>query len=456
MSFVLFILALFIVFSICLFRTRKIKRDIDEIVEFSKSIASGNLDRRLSIRERGKLNDLAENLNIMAAGLKHKLKEDEEVKHRTEAILRSMSDGLLLVDTEGMIVLANPGFKKLLAVDGEIEGKPFMEVLRNAELQDVMNRAREDKKTISHEIEVAYPKELHLMTTAVPVYSLQEEVTGVVLALHNITRLKQLEEMRKDFVANVSHEIKTPITAIKGFAETLLEGAIDDKENATKFLETIKNHSERLNSLVDDLLTLSKIELGGITIEKQPTDISNVIDTVFTTLRENARNKGLYLKKSIPEGTPKVPADRDKLVQILLNLVDNGIKFTEDGGVTVKVRSLRLHPEAQPEGFKVQSETEVVDSPLGDFVEISVEDTGIGIPKKHIQRLGERFYRVDNTRSRELGGTGLGLAIVKHLTKAHGWNMEIESAPGMGTKVKLILANLPLFDRNSNISVGIY
>lgn len=447
MSFVLFILALFIVFSICLFRTRKIKRDIDEIVEFSKSIASGNLDRRLFIRERGKLNDLAENLNIMAAELKHKLKEDEEEKHRTEAILRSMSDGLLLVDTEGVIVLANPGFKKLLAMDGEIEGKPFMEVLRNAELHDVMNRAREDKKTISHEIEVAYPKELHLMTTAVPVYSLQEEVTGIVLALHNITRLKQLEEMRKDFVANVSHEIKTPITAIKGFAETLLEGAIDDKENATKFLETIKNHSERLNSLVDDLLTLSKIELGGITIEKQPVDISNVIDTVFTTLREKARDKGLYLKKSIPEDTPKVPADRDKLVQILLNLVDNGIKFTENGGVTIKVKSSRLRPEAQPEGFKAQSETEVVDSSLitrhsspGDFYEISVEDTGIGIPKKHIQRLGERFYRVDNTRSRELGGTGLGLAIVKHLTKAHGWDMEIESTQGMGTKVKLILA----------------
>jgi two-component system phosphate regulon sensor histidine kinase PhoR len=262
------------------------------------------------------------------------------------------------------------------------------------------------------------------MVTAAP-YFVKGELFGAVLAFHDITRLKQLEDIRKDFVANVSHEIKTPITAIRGFAETLLEGALDDKENAYKFLETIKNHSERLNSLVSDLLTLSRIELGDIKIEKETVDLNNVVDTVFETLKEKAQSKGLYLKKEISPILQEVRADRNRLIQILLNLVDNGIKFTEMGGITVKVQSSKS---------KVQSEKEE-----RDFIEISVEDTGIGIPKKHLSRLGERFYRVDKARSRELGGTGLGLAIVKHLVKAHGWEMQIESIPGKGTTVKIII-----------------
>jgi two-component system phosphate regulon sensor histidine kinase PhoR len=252
-----------------------------------------------------------------------------------------------------------------------------------------------------------------------------------MLSFHDITRLRQLEDMRKDFVANVSHEIKTPITAIKGFAETLLGGAIDDKENASKFLQTIKNHSERLNSLVEDLLTLSRIELGDIKIEKTAVSLDDVIDTVFTTLRKKADIKGLYLRKEIPENLGEIRADRNRLTQILLNLVDNGIKFTETGGVTVIIRSEK----------DLISELKTQNSKLADFLEISVEDTGIGIPQKHLPRLGERFYRVDSSRSRELGGTGLGLAIVKHLVKAHGWEMKIESTQGKGTIVSILCRN---------------
>jgi two-component system phosphate regulon sensor histidine kinase PhoR len=275
------------------------------------------------------------------------------------------------------------------------------------------------------------------MVTAAP-FSVRGELSGVVLAFHDITRLKQLENVRKDFVANVSHEIKTPITAIKGFAETLLEGALDDRENAYKFLGTIKNHSERLNSLVSDLLTLSRIELGDIKIEKESVSLDNVIDSVFETLREKAQSKGLYLRKVISPGPQEIKADRNRLIQILLNLVDNGIKFTEQGGVTVKVRSaeFEMWNKEVSKGIP-QSEIAIPHS-----LEISVEDTGIGIPKKHLSRLGERFYRVDKARSRELGGTGLGLAIVKHLVKAHGWAMEIESTPGKGTVVKIIIPSL--------------
>jgi two-component system phosphate regulon sensor histidine kinase PhoR len=314
-----------------------------------------------------------------------------------------------------------------------------METLRKAELVDLIDRVVETKETLSCEIEVTHPKEFFLMVTAAS-YSVKGELSGAVLAFHDVTRLKQLEDIRKDFVANVSHEIKTPITAIKGFAETLLEGALDDRENAHKFLETIRNHSERLNSLVSDLLILSRIELGDIKIEKETVSLEGVIDSVFETLKERAQGKGLYLKKEITPSPFEIKADRNRLIQILLNLVDNGIKFTEKGGVTIKVQSSKS---------KVQSRTEVVDSSLithdpsrGDFYEISVEDTGIGIPKKHFSRLGERFYRVDKARSRELGGTGLGLAIVKHIVRAHGWEMQIESIPGKGTTVKILVPSL--------------
>jgi two-component system phosphate regulon sensor histidine kinase PhoR len=272
------------------------------------------------------------------------------------------------------------------------------------------------------------------MVTAAP-YPIKGELSGAVLSFHDITRLRQLEDIRKDFVANVSHEIKTPITAIKGFAETLLEGALEDKENAYKFLETIKNHSERLNSLVSDLLTLSRIELGDIKIEKETVDLSNVIDTVFETLREGAQTKGLYLKKEIFPGYQEVKADRNRLIQILLNLVDNALKFTEKGGVTIRVKSEKLEVKSEKEN----TEPLTLNSQLRNFTEITVEDTGIGIPKKHLPRLGERFYRVDKARSRELGGTGLGLAIVKHIVKAHGWEMKIESIPNKGTTAKIII-----------------
>jgi two-component system phosphate regulon sensor histidine kinase PhoR len=373
----------------------------------------------------------------MSQELQRRLQQAEEEKSMIEAILMNMSDGLILTDLKGRILLSNSALKNLFGIEAGIEGKTAMETLRKAELADLIDRVVETKETISREIEVTYPKELFLMVTAAP-YSVRGELSGVVLACHDITRLKQLEDIRKDFVANVSHEIRTPITAIKGFAETLLEGALDDKENAYKFLETIKNHSERLNSLVSDLLTLSRIELGDIRIEKETVDLNNVIDTVFETLKEKAQSKGLYLKREISPINQEVRADRNRLIQILLNLVDNGIKFTEHGGVTIKVKSEKLKVNSEKEN----SELLTLNSQPRNFTEISVEDTGIGIPKKHLSRLGERFYRVDKARSRELGGTGLGLAIVKHLVKAHGWEMQIESIPGKGTKVKILIPSL--------------
>mgnify|MGYP001078562062 CR=1 FL=1 len=431
--------SLLIVFLIGFIQTGRIVRTIEEIAAFSKEVASGNFRKRLFPRRKDELGELTKNVSDMSQELQGRLKQSEEEKYMIEAILMNMSDGLMLTDLKGMILLSNAAVKNLFGIESGIEGKTIMETLRKAELVDLIDKVAETGKTTSHEMEVTYPKELLLMVTAAP-YSVKGELFGAVLAFHDITRLKQLEDIRKDFVANVSHEIKTPITAIRGFAETLLEGALDDRENAYKFLETIKNHSERLNSLVSDLLALSRIELGDIKIEKEAINLDNVIDTVFETLREKAQSKGLYLKKEIAPAPFEVTADRNRLIQILLNLVDNGIKFTEDGGVTVKVQSRKSKIQIPPyPPFAKRGDGGINSSSLGDFVEISVEDTGIGIPKKHILRLGERFYRVDKARSRELGGTGLGLAIVKHLVKAHWWEMEIESTPGKGTTVRIII-----------------
>lgn len=409
--------ALFIVVLIGLIQTRRITKSIEEVTDFSKEIASGNFKRRLFSKEKGELGELAKNISDIAQEFNKRLKQADEEKLKMETIIRNMSDGLMLVDTKGKILLSNPAIKKFFGINSDIEGKTLMETLRRSELMEVVNSVLGTNQGMSREIEVIYPKELYLMITAAPFLS-KQGISGVVLTFHDITKLKQLENVRKDFVASVSHEIRTPITAIKGFAETLLEGAIDDKENAYKFLETIKNQSERLNSLVSDLLTLSEIEVGDIKIEKKLIDLNDVVDTVFATLTVKAQLKGLYLKKEIPHSL-KIKADSDRLIQILLNLVDNAVKFTEKGGVTVKVKS----------------------DEEKDFCEISVEDTGIGIPKEHLHRLGERFYRIDKARSRTLGGTGLGLAIVKHLVKAHGWRMGIESTLGKGTKVKIFVHN---------------
>jgi two-component system phosphate regulon sensor histidine kinase PhoR len=421
-----------------IFQTRRITRSIEEITDFSKEVAAGNFRRRLFLQEKGEIGELGKNISGMAQELGVRLQQSEEEKNKVEAILRNMSDGLILTDTKGTIMLSNTAVKTLFSLQSDCEGKTLMESLRNPDLPEIVDEVVKFKERVVHELALSSPTERYLMATATPFYSShpQKELSGVVMTFHDITRLRKLEQIRKDFVANVSHEIKTPITAIKGFAETLIEGALYDKENAAKFLLMIKNHSERLNSLVDDLLTLSRIELGDIEIRKEHLHIHEVIDSVFTTLADKAQSKRLYLKKEISPEASEIDADRNRLIQILLNLVDNGTKFTEKGGITVSVKKAESKEQRAKEPGTASPITH--DLSPADFIEITVTDTGMGIPKKHLPRMGERFYRVDRARSRELGGTGLGLAIVKHLVKAHGWEMEIESSEGTGTAVRLI------------------
>jgi two-component system, OmpR family, phosphate regulon sensor histidine kinase PhoR len=251
-------------------------------------------------------------------------------------------------------------------------------------------------------------------------------MASVVLVLHDVTRVRRLESMRADFVANVSHELRTPLTAIRGYAETLLGGALDDSARARQFVHVIERHSERLSRLIDDLLTLSDLELGRTELRREPLDLREVVVGVLEVLGPKAGKKAIALQAEIPDDLPALVLDRDRIEQVLINLVDNAIKYTPaDGSVRVSARSLG--------------------NGNGSGVEIDVTDSGIGIPEKDLSRLTERFYRVDRARSRELGGTGLGLAIVKHIVQAHGGSLTIESRVQKGTTVRVELpAAVPL------------
>ncbi|MBI5026727.1 MAG: HAMP domain-containing protein [Nitrospirae bacterium] len=394
--------------------SRAITKRINEVAELSREISKGNFQKKLLITGDDEIGDLGRNLNAMAEELRVKIENLTSEKRTLEVILSSMYDGLLMIDMLGNITLSNAAVNRILNISENIVGRPFFEVIRDPAIHDLEMEVRKTGKSASREIEIFYPSNRYLYVTATPLYPGEAEA-GFLLVFHDITKLKHLETVRKDFVANVSHEIKTPITAIKGFAETLLDGALEDKEHVRKHLEIIKNHSERLNNLVEDLLTLSSLDKGEVYLRTEAVDVKKLIDSIFLTLKAKASSQDIALINEIPDDFPHVRADRNRLIQIFLNLVDNAIKFTEYGTVTARG---------------------VVDD---NQIKILIEDTGIGIQAKDIPRLGERFYRVDRARSRMFGGTGLGLAIVKHLVRAHNWEMKIESEVGRGTKVILFV-----------------
>ncbi len=392
----------------------RIRKLTGRIRDFAGSLARGDVGRKLFLERAGEFDDIAESLNAMSTELKKSITETEEEKDRLAVILSSIPDALLISDVKGVVRITSAASREFFG-DVPLEGKQFVEIVRNREFLSLFDDVRRDHRSAVTEFTLEYPEERSCVVRVSPLlYRHEDALSGFVAIFHDITQMKKLEQIRKDFVANISHEIKTPITAIAGFAETLLEGALDDREHALKFIQTIQANSLRINSLVDDLMTISKLEMGVTRVEKSPLVFDDAVDAVLALLKDKAARKGLDLKTSIPPDLGTISADRDRLIQVLTNLVDNAIKFTERGEVTFG---------AAEENGKTF---------------LFVEDTGIGIPAKHLPRLGERFYRVDAGRSRNMGGTGLGLAIVKHLVKAHGWDMRIESA-GKGTKVRIFL-----------------
>lgn len=408
------IIILFVTGAFSVWQTDHLRRLLGQITAFSRSLSRGEIEKRLFLKKAGEFNEIAENLTSMSEKLQETIAKSEEEKNRLNVILRSVPDALLIIDSKGLITLSSSSAREFFG-DIKIRGVQFADVVRNHSFSDLIEKVRTTHSPDNAQFVIETPGEKHLSVRVSPLFYKEDELSGFVAVFHDVTQIEKLEQVRKDFVANVSHEIKTPITAIRGFADTLLEGALEDRENAFRFLQTIKSNSERINNLVDDLMTISKIELGVIRVEKSSVDINDVFEHVLETFRSKAEPKNISLDFSNPKKINNVDADRDRLIQILNNLVDNAIKFTEKGGVT----------------FGIDNSDEKM--------LLFVEDTGIGIPPKHLPRLGERFYRVDPARSRKMGGTGLGLAIVKHLVRAHGWNMRIESTPGKGTRVSILI-----------------
>jgi two-component system phosphate regulon sensor histidine kinase PhoR len=398
--------------SLLIWQTYRMRKFIYKIADYSGALAHGLSRDRLSLRDAGEFTEIAQNLNDMASELKINLDRLNEETNRINVILRSIPDAILLINPDNTIHLSNNKARELFG-NSLLEGKLIIEVVNSSDLLFLIDKVRQNRMPESSELVIGHPAERYLVVRLSPLFYKVGEFAGIVTIFHDITYFKKLEQVRKDFVANVSHEIKTPVTAIKGFAETLLDGALHDQVNAEKFLYTIKAHSERLDRLVDDLLTISSIELGATQVNKTEVIIADVISSVMQMMAVQAAEKNLEMNTSIENENFIIHTDRDRLEQIFLNLVDNAIKFTEKGVIEIGV--------SQERGKNF----------------FYVRDTGIGVPEKYIDRLGERFFRVDTSRSRELGGTGLGLAIVKHLVKAHGWEMNVESLAGEGTTVRI-------------------
>ncbi|MBI4371131.1 MAG: PAS domain-containing protein [Elusimicrobia bacterium] len=327
------------------------------------------------------------------------------------AVLDQMAEAVVAVDAEGRVLVANPALFRLLGVDPDsARGRRYPEILRHAGAVELLGAVLAGGRPLAREVRLFAPEELIFDAHAAPLAE-KGRPAGAVLVLHDITRMRRLEQMRRDFVANVSHELRTPLASIKGFTETLLAGAVKDRENRVGFLRTIEEQADRLTQLVDDLLDLSAIESGHRPPRLAPTDLEAALEEAAAAFARAAAERGVRLERRPSEGLPPALADRDQLRQVLANLLDNAIKYTEPGG------RVELSAERWESGLRV-----------------SVQDTGVGIPEAGLPRVFERFYRADKARSREAGGTGLGLAIVKHLVEAQGGAVSVESRrPGGST-----------------------
>jgi len=435
------VLAFGIAIVLSLWMARRVSRSVTTMVEVAHQMAEGDLSRRVAVPEEQELAMLARALNTLGQKLQERLKDLEEEQARTAWILESMVEGLVAIDQQRRIVLMNAGARRMLRLGQDIGGtRHLLEIIRHPELRTLLQEcdAYAAGTVCRRELTLHNPP-MALMVHAVPLRRGADRV-GTLLVFHDVTELRHLERVRQEFVANASHELRTPLTAIRGYVETLLEGAVDDPGRARPFLEVVARHAERMSRLVDDLLDLSNIESGRLQPERHAVPLDEVARQVFALQQEAASKKGITFRLEIPPDLPPALADRDRLQQILINLVDNAIKFTPAGQVTVAARW--VHGSQ----FRVHSENPSDHQPstmnherCGDFLEIAVSDTGTGISSKDLPRVTERFYRVDRARSRELGGTGLGLSIVKHLVHAHGGELYIESELGKGTTVRFTL-----------------
>jgi len=332
-----------------------------------------------------------------------------KLKNRQEAVFNSMTEALVVLNEEGRITMANRAFGTLFGVSSDVRSRTIIEAVRHHELAELVQEVSAESPVIDEEIKLSVPAERWLLVNASVLTNEAGEHHGAVLVFHDLTRMKKLELARKDFVANVSHELRTPLSLIKGYVETLLDGAKDDPEVSLKFLRTIERNADRLKLLIEDLLTISELEAGRIELQVQTVQLQALTGKVLEDLQRRAASKQISLNNHVPDLC--VEGDPGRLEQVLGNLVDNAIKYGRAGGKVVV--------DARPSGND-------------GLIEMSIADNGPGIPPDALERIFERFYRVDKARSREQGGTGLGLSIVKHIVQSHGGTVWARSELGHG------------------------
>lgn len=387
-----------------------VSRPLTEMSAIAKSMAQGDFSKKTAIHTQDEIGELARSLNLMSEEIKDKIGKVDSERAKLDLVLSSMFEGVIVTDEKESIILMNPSLRKIFLLDSNPEGKKPLEVIRNTAVGDMVDRIIKGKQHLAtEEIVINTPEEKILKVNGVPIMR-NNRLEGAILVFHDITELRRLEKIRQDFVANVSHELRTPISSIKGYAETLLEGALEDKYNAKEFISIIYQDSNRLANLINDLLDLSKIESGKMKMSLVPLDAISLIKRAVAVIENQAKAKSIALKINIPQGLPKIKADETRFSQVMINLLDNAIKYSSEGGTaTISAK--------------------VVDN----ILQFDISDTGIGISENDLPRIFERFYRVDKARSRELGGTGLGLSIVKHIVSAHGGQVRVQSELGHGS-----------------------
>lgn len=404
--------------AVAMMMSRSYADRVERLREFSRRVAEGDFRPLASDGSGDSLEALGVSLNQTASRLDRTIRTLTEERNLSAAILGSMVEGVAVVNAGERLVFANPGFAAILGLDiPPVAGSSLLEVVRQTELIGAVRRVLAGEPRVEAEIVTGTLRQHYFAVTVASVRA--GETFGAVIVLHDITELRKLERIRRDFVANVSHEFRTPLTAIQGFAETLIGGALDDPQNRGRFLAIILEHSRRLARLTEDLLRLSQMDAEQLELEVRAVSVAQLIESCYEPAQRRATEKGLHLSLNLPSQLPEVAADNRRLQEVLQNLLDNAIQYTLPGGKIV------LSAETQ-----------------GDEVVFTVADTGIGIPQADQPRIFERFYRVDVARSREAGGTGLGLSIAKHLIEAQG-RVWVESEVGVGSKFHF---SVPVFD----------
>ncbi|MFW6146844.1 MAG: two-component system histidine kinase PnpS [Thermodesulfobacteriota bacterium] len=399
--------------------SRRITRPIEQIKRTAESFAQGNLQARSQVDQSDEIGTLSDAMNQMAAHLRYRIDTVVRQRNEIEAMLSSMIEGVIAVDKDERIISMNQAAAEMFSCDmAQSQGRSIQEVVRNTVLHEFVKNALTSQEPVERDIALHSDGERIINAHGTVLRDADGDRVGALIVCNDVTRLWKLENIRRDFVANVSHEIRTPITAIKGFVETLRHGSVTDPKDSERFLEIIEKHADRLESIIEDLLSLSRIERGGEGehIMLHESRIRDVLSTAVQLCEAKAVLKKISLELSCSEEL-KANINPALLEQAVVNLIDNAIKFGSEA-ITVQVKAAQTNGQ----------------------ISISVRDQGPGIEKEHLPRLFERFYRVDKARSREMGGTGLGLAIVKHIAQLHGGEVSVDSIPGKGSTFSI---NIP-------------